>query len=211
MNDLLKKFYSEHHIKGKRLRQSFMEKERSLIFSNWLGQGKKIIDLGCRDGNLTRHFTEGNQVIGGDIDSAALEYASKHYGFKTLQVDLNTVLPIEDDSFDAVIMAEILEHLPYPDITLQEVSRILKPKGKFIGNVPLAYHLKDRYQVLRGKKLFVGSDPTHLKYFSYDDLLSLLAKYFTVEEIKVLKGRKWAGLPLPVKLFARNVAFRCSN
>ena len=203
----LERLYREHHIQGKRLRQSFLEKRRAEVFQKWLGEGRKILDLGCRDGVLTRHFTKGNTVIGVDIDSEALEYASKTYNIKTIQVNLNAVLPFPENRFDCVIMAEILEHLPYPAITLGEVKRVLKNDGLLIGNVPLAYHLIDRFRLLRGKKLLVDGDPTHLQHFALKDLNALLSKFFQIEEIEVLKGGKWSEFSM--KLFARNIAFKC--
>lgn len=203
----LERLYREHHIQGGRLRQSFLEKRRAEIFKKWLGEGKKILDLGCRDGVLTRYFTKGNTVIGVDIDSEALEYASKTYSIETIQVDLNGDLPFPENKFDGVVMAEILEHLPYPAITLEEVRRVLKNGGLFIGNVPLAYHLIDRSRVLRGKKLLVNGDPTHLQHFALKDLMALLSKFFQIEDIEVLKGGRWSKFSM--KFFARNVAFKC--
>ncbi len=179
------------------------------IFSEWLGVGNRLLDLGCRDGTLTRHFVAGNRVTGGDIDRSALAHARETHGIETRVVDLNTTLPFDDDAFDAVIMAEVLEHLPYPAITLGEISRILRPGGKFVGNVPLAYHLKDRYQVLRGRKLVVGGDPTHLQYFTFDDLLTMLGRFFRVNHVQVLKGEPWTRFSM--RLFARNVAFCALN
>jgi len=43
-------------------------RERAEIFSKWLGKGKKILELGCRDGSLTKLFAEGNKITGVDID-----------------------------------------------------------------------------------------------------------------------------------------------
>lgn len=209
MNELLRRHYETHHAGGKRLRQSFLESQRVAVFAGWLGGGNRLLDLGCRDGTLTRHFVPDNQVTGCDIDQAALAHATEQYGFETRPVDLNAALPFADDAFDAVIMAEVLEHLPYPQIALGEIARVLRPGGRFVGNVPLAYHLKDRYQVLRGKKLVVGADPTHLQYFTYDDLLALLNRRFDVADLHVLKGAPWSRLSM--RLFARNVAFLAIN
>lgn len=205
--ELLERYYREHHQEGRRLHRACLENERSVVFKNWLGTGKKILDCGCRDGRLTRHYMEGNDVTGIDIDSQALEDAAKAYHIKTFQVDLNEELPFADNTFDAALMGELLEHLPYPGIALQEVRRVLKPQGLFVGSVPLAFHLIDRWRVIRGKKPFVGGDPTHLHYFTYDDLIALISKYFTIDEVKVLKGIR--GTRFSLRLFARNVAFRC--
>ena len=213
MNDneknLVQSFYETHHKEGQRLNQSFLESIRGQLFSNWIGKNKKVLDLGGRDGTLTKHFIEKNHVTLADIDENALEYAKKNYKVETMKVDLNQSLPFKDNSFDVVVMAEVLEHLPYPNITLGEIKRVLKTNGKFIGNLPLAYHLKDRWQIIRGRKLLISGDPTHLQFLSYEDVQELISKYFNIEEIEILKGGKLSN-KFP-KIFARNIAFRCSN
>ena len=133
----------------------------------------------------------------------------KKYQIDTMRVDLNQSLPFSDESFDFVVLAEVMEHLPYPSITLSEIKRVLKTNGEFIGNVPLAYHLKDRWQILRGRKLLISGDPTHLQFFSYDDVQRILSEYFSLQEIVILKGGK-ISKKFP-KAFARNIAFRCSK
>jgi hypothetical protein len=61
-----------------------------------------------------------------------------------------------------------------------------------------------RWRVLRGKPF--DEDPTHCQYFSYDSLRKLLEEFLTVEEVLPLKGRL---ARYSMRLFARNVAFRC--
>ncbi len=143
-DDRLEGIYVEHHRRdqagGKRLGQAFLETERARLFGQWIGQGKDLLDLGCRDGTLTRHFREGNRVVGADIDRKALESARTQYGIDVQRVNLNAPLPFPDARFDAVVLAETLEHLPYPRITLGEVKRVLRARGTFVGNVPLFYH-----------------------------------------------------------------------
>ena len=213
MNDneknLVQSFYETHHKEGQRLNQSFLENIRGQLFSNWIGKNKKVLDLGGRDGTLTKHFIEKNHVTLADIDENALEYAKKTYKVETMKVDLNQSLPFKDNSFDVVVMAEVLEHLPYPNITLGEIKRVLKTNGKFIGNLPLAYHLKDRWQIIRGRRLLISGDPTHLQFLSYEDVKKLLSKFFNIEEITILKGGKLSK-KFPAA-FARNIAFMCNN
>lgn len=204
---LIQSYYESHHINGSRLRQSFLEKERGLLFSGWIDKNKEVLDLGGRDGSLTKYFIDTNNVTIGDIDEEALQYAKDTYKVKTEITNLNETLPFSDNSFDVVVMAEVLEHLPYPQITLREIQRVLKVHGEFIGNIPLAYHLKDRYRILRGKKLVISGDPTHLQFLSYDDAIKLLSKCFEIQDIVILKGgRKANRFP---GLFARNIAFKC--
>jgi len=200
-------YYERHHVDGGRLRQSFMEETRKNLFRDWIGTNRTALDLGGRDGSLTRHFIDGNRVVLGDIDCAALQYARETYGIETAEINLNEPLPLEDGSFDAVVMAEVIEHLPYLGFTLDEVKRVLKPNGQFIGSIPLAFHLKDRWQVLRGRKLWMMGDRTHLQFFTYDEFLDFLRTRFDVAEVSILKGgRKAERWP---RLFARDIAFRC--
>ncbi|MBL4884468.1 MAG: class I SAM-dependent methyltransferase [Planctomycetaceae bacterium] len=201
--------YIDHHVTGERLGKSFMEDIRSKLFKEWIGTGKKILDLGGRDGTLTRHFVEGNQTVIGDIDTEAMARARQNYGVETAEVNLNEALPFEDESFDVIVLAEVLEHLPYPKVTFGEIQRILRPGGMLVGSIPLAYHIKDRWQVVRGRKLWVNNDPTHVQFFKYEELLNFFENYLDVEDVVSIKGgqkAKW----FP-KLFARDVAFRCSK
>ena len=210
MRNLLQTLYQTHHKNGARLRQSLLESTRGKILSDWIGRNKMVLDLGCRDGQLTRHFISENLVTGGDIDLKALNHAKKEYGIKIKQVDLNSKLPFGSKTFDVIVMGEVLEHLPYWDITLKEVKRILKKDGLFIGSIPLAYHLKDRWNVLRGKKLLAASDPTHLQLLSYDDFILKVSAYFQLHEIVVIQGGKGWKSKFP-KFFARNICFCVKN
>ena len=175
---LIQSYYEKHHLAGERLGRSFLEKERGELFARWIGENKTVLDLGGRDGTLTRYFSQNNTVTIGDIDEKALSYAKDNYNFETEIINLNETLPFSDNSFDCVVMAEVLEHLPYPMITLGEIKRVLKENGKFIGNLPLAYHLKDRIQILRGRRLLISGDPTHLQFLSYEDVKELLSFFF---------------------------------
>jgi SAM-dependent methyltransferase len=207
MKNLLQLLYQTHHETGSRLRQSLLENIRGDIFKKWIGENKKVLDLGCRDGQLTKHFVQNNLVTGCDIDNNALKFAKKKYGIKTRQIDLNLKLPFTDNSYDIIVMGEVLEHLPYWDITLSEVQRILRKNGYLIGSIPLAYHLKDRWNVLRGKKLIAAADPTHLHLLSYDDFILKISKYFAVNEISIIQGGGNWRSKFP-RLFARNICFK---
>ena len=199
--------YIDHHETGDRIGNSFMEDTRAELFRDWIGQGKTILDLGGRDGTLTRHFAPGNEVVIGDIDTSAMAIARQNLKVETIEVNLNEPLPFEDNTFDVIVLAEVLEHLPYPKITFGEIQRTLKPGGSLVGSIPLAYHIKDRWQVLRGRKLWVNGDPTHVQFFKYDELISFFENYLDVEEVISIKGgRKAHWFP---KLFARDVAFHC--
>ena len=203
---MLADFYSEHHTMNNRRNQSVSEENRSLVFKKWMGVNKKVLDLGCRDGRLTRHFIGQNEVMGMDIDKVALKECEKKLNIKTKWVDFSTQIPLATSSFDVIVAGEVLEHLPCPSITVAEVSRILKPNGLFIGSVPNSYHIKNRLRVLKGS--LIDNDQTHLRAYNVALLKYYLEKNFLIEELTSCRGRSSF---LSVAWFGRDIAWKCRN
>lgn len=52
-------------------------------------------------------------------------------------------IPLEDSSFDSVVLTEVLEHCPEPRDLLGEVNRVMKPGAKLFGTVPFIYPLHE--------------------------------------------------------------------
>ena len=180
----LSKVYEYHHERTRKTEFSMLEKERGAIFSRWIGTGKKVLDIGCRDGTLTRYFTSGNDVLGIDIDTKMLAACKKKLGIRTRIMDLHGDWDIKE-KFDAVVAAEVMEHLYYPEIIAQKVANVLKPGGIFIGSVPNAYNVKNRLRYLFGKQKNTPlEDRTHINQFSYKILRDTLKKSF--KEVKVM-------------------------
>ena len=203
---ILSDFYSKHHLGGNRINQSISEEKRSQLFKKWAGKNKKVLDMGCRDGILTRHFIEKNEVTGLDIDQLALEACKNNLNIKTIWADFSLQIPIPTSSFDVVIAGEVIEHLPYPEITISEVSRILKPQGLFIGSVPNSYHLKNRLRVLKGR--LIDYDQTHLRAYNVMLLKQYLEKEFVVEELTSSRGKSAF---LSIAWFGRDLVWRCKK
>ena len=59
-------------------------------------------------------------------------------------VDINKPLPIESDSFDTVLLMDVLEHVARPSELIAEISRVLRPGGKLIVGVPFFYWLHEQ-------------------------------------------------------------------
>jgi 2-polyprenyl-3-methyl-5-hydroxy-6-metoxy-1,4-benzoquinol methylase len=203
---MLSDFYSDHHTTHNRRNQSVSEEKRSIIFKKWMGINKKVLDLGCRDGRLTRHFIGQNEVVGLDIDKIALEECSKNLNIETKWVDFSIQIPLKTSSFDVIVAGEVIEHLPCPAITVAEVSRILKPNGLFIGSVPNSYHVKNRLRVLKGS--LIDNDQTHLRAYNVMLLKHYLEKDFIIEELTSSRGRSAF---LSVAWFGRDLVWKCRN
>ena len=203
---MLSDFYSDHHTTYNRRNQSVSEEKRSTIFKKWMGINKKVLDLGCRDGRLTRHFIDQNEVVGLDIDKIALEECARDLNIETKWVDFSIQIPLPTSSFDVIVAGEVIEHLPCPSITVSEVSRILKPNGLFIGSVPNSYHVKNRLRVLKGS--LIDNDQTHLRAYNVMLLKYYLEKEFIIEKLTSSRGRSSF---LSISWFGRDLIWKCRN
>jgi SAM-dependent methyltransferase len=179
--------YRRHHA-GEKQEFVFGGDERGELFASLVGgPGRRVLDIGCRTGRLTRYYAEGNDVVGVDVDREALETAAERLGITTLWADIEGGLPFDDESFDVVVAGEVLEHLADPGSAVAEVRRVLRPGGTFAGSVPNAFRLKSRLAYARGRYP-VDWDPTHLQLFTPDALRALLAGFDHVE-IRFAVGR----------------------
>jgi SAM-dependent methyltransferase len=199
--DELSDRYAEHNRSERGAGFVFARPERETLFRRYVaGPGRRVLDLGCRDGALTETFAAGNEVVGVDADREALTEAAK-LGIETHWADLDQPLQFEDGSFDVVVAGELLEHLRDPHRLVGEIRRVLRPGGTFVASVPNAYRLKGRLLFLLGRP--PENDPTHLQMFRPDDVRALLAG-FEQPELHFVAGRL---VPLHARLFANDIVF----
>ena len=170
--------------------------------------GKRILDLGCATGDYCLELGKlGYECMGADINEAYVAAARKK-GVNA--VVSGEKLPFEDNSFDTVILFEVLEHVQGPERVLREAKRV--SAGNILITVPDCGGLS----ALRGCRLtcehFLEMD--HFNFFTEADLKTLLAAHFA----KFTAERKepimiWnAGLPrwlrVPISALYRLGAFR---
>ncbi|MEK7464053.1 MAG: class I SAM-dependent methyltransferase [Patescibacteria group bacterium] len=208
MSESLRKIYEEHHGTARRAGFSIMKSDRGAFFSESLGTGKSILDLGCRDGALTSFFVKGNKVTGVDIDEVSLARASESLGIETFSFDIQSDWSaLNGKKFDAAVAGEFLEHVYYPQKIMGKVAEILTADGVFVGSVPNAFSLKNRLKYLFAiKKNTPMSDPTHINQFSSKELKSMLRKHFSEVEI-VGMGRLGKIARISPQLFAFDLCF----
>ena len=196
--------YEEHHRERRDEGDFVFVPERIPLLVAAVGRGKHVLDLGCRSGALTRHFLDGNSIVGLDVDPAALEKAAA-LGVEPVQADVEQPLPFDGASFDAVVAGELFEHLQFPDALVAEIRRVLRPGGVLAGSVPNAFRVQSRLRFLRGHP--PEDDPTHLRMFSPAAIRHLLADFECVE-LRFVGGRY---ARLSARLFARDLVFTATR
>ena len=63
----MREVYRHHHTTGERLGRTVMEEIRAPFFKKHIGTGKYVLDVGCRDGTLTKHFVGDNRSSLGTV------------------------------------------------------------------------------------------------------------------------------------------------
>ena len=176
----LEKLQAERDLHMDMLRESGIRSEahvaRYTLAGTHLKPGMVVLDVACGLGYGTAILAAGTgvaRVIGVDLSEEAVAYARDNYATLMPQVEFHSgdatqLHFLADATVDAVVSFETLEHLPNPDRLLQEVSRVLKPGGLFIGSVPnLWIDEQGRNPV-----------PYHFHIYDYPQFHEQVARYF---------------------------------
>jgi ubiquinone/menaquinone biosynthesis C-methylase UbiE len=88
--------------------------------------GKRVLELGCGQGHLTKRLDDrGVDIVGIDANPNAPEVAQSD---RVLFMRAEQ-LEFDDESFDVVLSVHAIEHIPLLEQALAEVARVLAPGG----------------------------------------------------------------------------------
>jgi 2-polyprenyl-3-methyl-5-hydroxy-6-metoxy-1,4-benzoquinol methylase len=148
---------------------------------------RSVLDVGCGEGVLTVEFADrlgDGRVVGIDLDDPHLraEWEKRARPNLEFRVAEATSLSFEDDSFDMACATEVLEHVPDPESTLSEMTRVAS--RHLLVSVPRE-PLWRGLNMARGAYLRdLGNTPGHVNHWSKRAFRSLLSRYGTVEEAR---------------------------
>ncbi|AWT42982.1 MULTISPECIES: class I SAM-dependent methyltransferase [Streptomyces] len=147
-----------------------------------LAPGDRVLDLGCGAG---RHafecYRRGAQVVALDRNAEEIREVAKWFaamkeageapaGATATAMEGDALaLPFPDESFDVVIISEVMEHIPDDKGVLAEMVRVLKPGGRIAVTVPrygpekVCWALSDAYHEVEGG---------HIRIYKADELLA---------------------------------------
>lgn len=89
--------------------------------------GSKVLDVGGGDGHFL-YFLGCKKATVIDISDSGLRSVASH-GFLPLKADLQKPFPVDPASYDVAFCFEVLEHLYFPEVTVSETFKALKPGG----------------------------------------------------------------------------------
>lgn len=122
-----------------------------------LSEAKRVLDVGAGHGLLLSFLAElGHECHALDV----MDQPSSHpdtYGkgitFQVCNVEADPI-PYPDESFDAVVCCQVLEHFSHSHLpAVREMRRVLRPGGILEIDVPNVACFRNRFRLLRGKHI----------------------------------------------------------
>ncbi len=106
------------------------------------GAPDRVLEVGCGEGELAARLTAAVPGVVAVDQSPRMVELTRARGVDARVADVQE-LPFPDDSFDAVLAAWMLYHVPDLDRGLSEIARVLRPGGHLIATTNGADHLAE--------------------------------------------------------------------
>lgn len=137
------------------------------------GQGRRVLDVGCGNGELVAYLAKAGFDAEGVEPSAEAVAAAQRNGLRVHEATFQefTRHAPRQGAYDAVTIVNVLEHVPDPAATMTAARRLLRPGGLVVARVPNDFSdLQAAAKRQLGVRPWWVAVPQHLNYF---DLASL--------------------------------------
>jgi len=145
-----------------------------------VGENKKVLEVGCSTGYVSKVLTEQNNctITGIEVASEAANKAAK-FCSRIITGDVELMdysKELAAEQFDVITFGDVLEHLKNPGNVLTSLKPFLKNNGYLIASIPNIGHISIVLELLEGKFDYRSSgvlDDTHLRFFTKDGIQRL--------------------------------------
>lgn len=105
----------------------------------------RICDLGCGTGGNLAALAAHHDVVGVEYSPQALEYAKRRLGDRVQSGSLPDGVNLPDESFDVVLLTDVLEHIDDDARSAETALGLLRPRGVVVATVPAYQWLYARH------------------------------------------------------------------
>lgn len=152
-----------------------------------------VLDAGCGISSwATETMRQKYNISGVDGEPDAIAVCKKLYKNSDYRVgDLYNLKDYKKNTYDAVVMREVIEHFITPEKAVKEIYRILKPGGIYIITTPnydslLLHTIEHTYNRFFGGPCKPYRNDVHPSKFRPRTLRTLLEKYFEIEKLDTI-------------------------
>ena len=195
--EAIEAIYAESYFdRGKYVLDAAAKREQSRrlhwMEKSGLKEGAKVLDAGCATGDFIETCKDKYDIWGLDISEHAINIAKERFPEIANKLSAGRVEDQDypDGFFDAIVLWDVLEHLPDPLAVINSLARILKPGGIISLSTPNVGALTPK---LMGKYWAFMTPPEHLFLFDKKSLSMLFEKANFSLTKWVSKG-KWANV-----------------
>jgi 2-polyprenyl-3-methyl-5-hydroxy-6-metoxy-1,4-benzoquinol methylase len=147
---------------------------------------RTLLDVGCGEGVLIHEWAQrvDGRVVGIDLEDETIqsEWATRQAPNLEYRIMKAENLPFADGEFDVATAIEVLEHVPEPEHTVEEMARVAQ--RHLIVSVPRE-PLWRMLNLARGAYIKdLGNTPGHLNHWSKRSFVKLLSNYGKVVEAR---------------------------
>jgi SAM-dependent methyltransferase len=161
---------SEHYVSEEAGQRHTARRTLELIEAH--ARVGRLLDLGCWVGFLLHEArSRGWDVTGVEPSTFAAGYAREQLDLPVQRADLFTA-DLPEGSFDAVVLGDVIEHLPDPAAALERIGTLLAPDGVVFMALPDAGSTVARRMGRRWWSVI----PTHVQYFTRGSMDRLLRR-----------------------------------
>jgi 2-polyprenyl-3-methyl-5-hydroxy-6-metoxy-1,4-benzoquinol methylase len=156
--------------------------------------GGKLLELGCAYGFFLAEAKSAFEVQGIELSDTAARFCRSR-GFDVEQGILTEEFVARRAPFDAVVMLDVVEHLPDPDVVMQLLHRAMKPGARLLLSTG---DWESGLSRIMGKNWRLMTPPQHTFFFSPRTMAAMLARLgFDVIDCR----QPWKNVPFDLVLY----------
>ncbi len=186
--------------------------DRNGILIDWVGNGKRVLEIGCSTGYMSQLMAERNCIVTGvEVDTAAANRA-RTYCKEVHVVDLNSsdwIKDLAERTFDVVLLGDVLEHLADPGSALVQIREVVNEGGSLVISLPNVVHWITRLRILLGQFDYASwgtLDHTHLRFFTLKTARALIESAgYRIIRFHPAFGGRMSGYARPLWQFLANL------
>jgi SAM-dependent methyltransferase len=141
-------------------------------------KGCRVLDIGSQTGELCYQlYQNGCEPYGVEIVEDLIRAAKNRYPkIRFESTDCEKNIPFSDKFFDVVWAGDVIEHIRFTDVFINEINRVLKLGGTFVLSTPAHNIIKNIIISLFNFESHFNPEFPHLRFYTVKSLKSVLEK-----------------------------------